>query len=522
MLKQLLALGLAGLVLAGCAANPATGGRSFNMISPAQEREIGNATAQEYIKRFGLYRPASTVTGYVMDLCRQAWDVTELAAEPVQCLFLDAEAFNAWATPGYISVNRGLLPYMQTEAQLVGVLGHEAGHITGKHIGQRVTAGIVGSVLTTAVGVYVAGQTDDRATTNIATGLAGAGVGMGVASYGRAHELQADSLGQRYMERLGYDKRESVAMVGAMLAKEAYDKQFLAAFNDGQAPTEDVIGQLYASHPASPARQAEAAKSAGGWPDGGLTLPAGIKPATTANDPQGRARFHRAIDGLTYGPARAFGIAGRNVLYLPAQRFVLQLPSGFLLDFAGADTKKKTILWQAAHPASLVEAKIAILPFKAGMNVGYVLKDMLSFNGDLQRLALKAAHKPPLAEAYTGTGNAFGAKPHRLVAIALPDTDALAVVAFNFTDNAQRVREQDALIAAIQDSRFLSIAEAKALKPLEIRTFRASSVDTVSLAARTLPQGALQAEWFRAMNALAPDEDLRPGVWYKTVVDRNV
>lgn len=512
--------GLLALVVAGCAANPATGGSHFSIVSSAQERQIGDNTAQQTIQQYGLYKPESTLTGYVTELCRKAWAVTETAAEPVQCLFLDSEEFNAWATPGYINVYRGLLPYMQNEAQLVAVLGHEAGHVTARHVGQQITAGMVGGLLATAFGLYVGANTESDTTAQLAYSLAGAGVGVGLASYSRVQELQADTLGQRYMERMGYDKRESVSMVGAMLAKENYDKQVMAAFNEGVVPNAGLLGQLYASHPASPGRQEQAAKVAGGWPDGGLTLPAGVTPATTRDDPQGRARFHQQIDGLTYGPQRGFGVAGRNILYLPKQRVVLPFPNGFVLQFAGGDQKKNMTFWRVAHTTSFVEGRIAIVPFKAGMNVAFALRDTFGIKGELKRVALKASNAPSMAEAYTGVG--VDKKPYRMVAISLPHTESLVVAVFQFKDEAQRTREQDALVSALQHTRFYSEAAARKIQPLHIRTFKASVGDSVANTARTLPQGALQESWLRGMNGLGPDEELRAGTWYKTVFDPNI
>lgn len=516
------ALGTAlALALGGCAANPATGGQNFSLVSSAQEREIGNTTANEAIKEHGLYQPESRVTGYVNDLCRKAWSVTEMAAEPVQCIFLNSDEFNAWATPGYINVYRGLLPYMQSEAELVSVIGHEAGHVTARHVGSRMTAGMVGGLVGALAGAYIGSQTNNGATAQAASALIGAGVGAGIATYSRSQETQADELGQRYMERMGYDRRESAGMVQSMLHKEEYDKELARLFNGGQPVGSGLLGALYSSHPATAGRAEHAAHVAGGWPDGGLRLPAGITPATSQDDPQGRARFHQMIDGLTYGPQRKYGVAGRDTLTLPNSRVALQFPSGFLFDFAGYDQKKKATLWRAVHAQSLVEARILVLPFRAGMNVGFVLKDQLGFNGDLQRLALKAANKPEYAEAYTGTANSVGSRPNRLVAIALPGTDDLVVVSFNFRDNAQRDREQDALVASLQGSKFYSEDAAKRLQPLELRTFKAAVGDTVARRAAQLPQGALREEWFRALNGLNPDEELSPGVWYKRVADLN-
>ena len=41
---------------------------------------------------------------------------------------------NAFALPGgYIYVTRGILAYVGSEAALMGVIGHEIGHVTARH-----------------------------------------------------------------------------------------------------------------------------------------------------------------------------------------------------------------------------------------------------------------------------------------------------------------------------------------------------------------------------------------------------
>jgi len=513
---------MAGLALAGCAVNPATGGRDFTLITSADERAIGDNTANQYLKNLGLYKPESPVTKYVNDLCSKTWDVTENAAAPVQCIFLNDGEFNAWATPGYVNVNRGLLAYVQSEAQLVAVLGHESGHVTARHISNQRTAEIVGGFVGALAGAYIGSQTDNGAAVVATNALIGTGLGVGLASYSRAQETQADELGQRYMERMGYDRRESAGMVQSMLRKETYYKEVLRLFNDGKPVSESLMGALYSSHPANPERAAHAAQVAGGWPDGGVRLPAGVKPATPPTDPQGRARFHRMIDGVTYGPARKYGIAGRDTLSFPNARVVLQFPAGFVFDLVTEpQPSPTTLLWQGVHATSLVEARIILAPFRPGRNVGFVLKDLVGFSGDLQRLALHAKNLPEYTEAYTGTTESFTSGPSRVVAFALPNTQKLVIISFNFRDRAQQLAEQDALLASLQETRFLGETAAKALKPLEIRTFEATAQDTVARRAAQLPQGALREEWFRALNGLEPNEKLRPGVWYKRVVDPN-
>ena len=47
---------------------------------------------------------------------------------------IDDPTVNAFALPGgFIYVTRGIMAHLSSEAELVGVLGHEIGHVTARH-----------------------------------------------------------------------------------------------------------------------------------------------------------------------------------------------------------------------------------------------------------------------------------------------------------------------------------------------------------------------------------------------------
>ncbi len=53
---------------------------------------------------------------------------------------LDSPEVNAFALPGgYVYVTRGIMAYLDSEAELAGVIGHEIGHVTARHGAQRAT-----------------------------------------------------------------------------------------------------------------------------------------------------------------------------------------------------------------------------------------------------------------------------------------------------------------------------------------------------------------------------------------------
>ena len=53
---------------------------------------------------------------------------------------LDTPVINAFAVPGgYVYVTRGILAYLNDEAELAGVIGHELGHVNARHIAQQMS-----------------------------------------------------------------------------------------------------------------------------------------------------------------------------------------------------------------------------------------------------------------------------------------------------------------------------------------------------------------------------------------------
>jgi len=131
---------------------------------------------------------------------------------PWEFTVLDSKVINAFALPGgKVFITREMLSRMQDEAQLAGVLGHEVGHVTAQHAGQRLSQQLV----LTGIVIGVGEATDD----DIWPLLAGTGTQLYGLSFSRSNESQSDMLGLRYMTRAGYDPR---GLIGVMrILKEA-------------------------------------------------------------------------------------------------------------------------------------------------------------------------------------------------------------------------------------------------------------------------------------------------------------
>lgn len=106
----------------------------------------------------------------------------------------EADLWNAWATPGQITVTNRLLEFMHSDDELAIVMGHELAHLTQGHLAKGLGTSVLGSVLATAIGEV----------TNVPVlgDLAG---GAASSAFSRNFEREADYIGFQYAHRAGYD-----------------------------------------------------------------------------------------------------------------------------------------------------------------------------------------------------------------------------------------------------------------------------------------------------------------------------
>ena len=137
---------LAAMLVTACATNPVTGKRELSFMSEAQEISVGRELDAQVRQEMGLYED-DELQRYVQDLGMRLARSSERPNLPWSFAVVDSPAVNAFALPGgFIFITRGILPYLDNEAQLVGVLGHEIGHVTARHSAQQYTRGMGASL----------------------------------------------------------------------------------------------------------------------------------------------------------------------------------------------------------------------------------------------------------------------------------------------------------------------------------------------------------------------------------------
>jgi predicted Zn-dependent protease len=195
----------AAAALAACetTTNPETGREQFIIVDDAQLQQASlqswaqvrqqtpewrNAAAQRRLETVGRRIVQAAGRG------NQNWEFV---------LFDNAQK-NAFVLPGgQVGFYRGLYEISERDDWIATVLGHETGHVTGRHAAERYSREVA-----TQTVVQVAGAATNSDLAAAALGL-GAQVGISL-PFSREQESEADILGLRYMHAAGYDVHQAI------------------------------------------------------------------------------------------------------------------------------------------------------------------------------------------------------------------------------------------------------------------------------------------------------------------------
>ena len=154
-------------------------------ISNAQELQLGKDINQELVKSGRAKAYDNTeINSYINDIGQRLAQTSQRSDIPYIFQVVDDDSINAFATMGgYVYINKGLIAAADNEAELASVIGHEIGHIAGRHGIEQMRNRAISQGLLSAAGV-------DR---NNAVQI---GVELAVSRpNGRADELEADRFG---------------------------------------------------------------------------------------------------------------------------------------------------------------------------------------------------------------------------------------------------------------------------------------------------------------------------------------
>lgn len=458
------------LALGSCATNP-TGGANFVLMSEKSELELGLQEHEKLLKSSQVYHDAK-LQALVDKVGKRLAAVSHRPDLNYHFTVIDSPDINAFALPGgYIYVNRGLLDYLTSEAQLAAVMGHEIGHVTARHAvrqdAARKTSSLLSSAVVLTTGISSLGDTAD---------LFG---GALISGYGRDMELEADALGAEYLSKAGYDPKAMVEVITVLKNQEDFNRK-----NARNAP---AYHGLFASHPRNDTRlqQAVAINSA-----------ADTVPTLKVN----AAGFRAATTGLLVGPSMQNMTKGpgRNRYYQNLLAYTMVLPDGWQVM---ATPTTMTATAPAGQAGSLT---VEVRRLQMSSIPQAFVRDVLHVPEMLETEMLSQYG----LEGYTGLMPANG---NRLAVIFYNQR------AFIFTGSASDGPAKTALLTAIKTFRPIARNEGIYANPLSISWIQADGhVTYADLATQSrLPE--FPEDTLRLMNGDYPAGQPAAGRWIKVV-----
>jgi predicted Zn-dependent protease len=290
------------IVLSACARNPVTGKRQFVLMSERQEVAMGAEYDPQIIAAFGLYEDEA-LQAFMEEKGREMGLISHRSNLQYHFRILDSPVINAFAVPGgYIYMTRGILTHFNNEAEFIGVLAHEMGHITARHTVSRHAKQTLGQVL--LIGGMIASE-EFRKYGEFAM----AGMQLLFLKYSRDDEREADRLGVEYTAKVGYDASRFADFFKLL------QKMNLASEHGG-------IPTFLSTHPDPGDRYNSVKEQADEWKEK-LNLP-----TWHVNE----NRYLQMVDGMVFGEDPRQGFVEANTFFHPVLKFRFSFPSGWRLE----------------------------------------------------------------------------------------------------------------------------------------------------------------------------------------------
>jgi predicted Zn-dependent protease len=287
------------LMMTTCSVNPVTGKTQIMLMTEGQEIQMGKEYDPQVIATFGEYK-SDAILSFVTSKEAEMGKISHRPNLEYHIKVLDSPVVNAFAVPGgYIYLTRGILAQLNNEAELMGVIGHEMGHIAARHSVSQQSKQQLGQLI--LIGGMIASEKFAQYAQQAMQGMQ-----LLFLKFSRDDEREADRLGVEYMSKIGFDAHRMADFF------QVLNKMSMAS-DQGGVPT------FLSTHPDPGDRYNSVNQRAKEWQDS-LKLP---EWKVNANS------YLKMIDGIIYGEDPRQGYSEGNIFYHPELKFKFTYPAAW-------------------------------------------------------------------------------------------------------------------------------------------------------------------------------------------------
>lgn len=469
-----IAAAIAGmLLLTHCAQYPATGSKDLSPMSEQQERQVG-AEAHRVVLQD--YPPLDNpeLQSYVNEIGQRLAQHSHRRNLQWHFTVVDTPDVNAFSLPGgYVYLTRGIMAYLNSEAELAAVIGHELGHVSARHaasLPRMPTATGLGSILGSGAGdpAGVPLQALEQ---------------VWAAGYGRAPEMEADRLGAEYLAKAGYDPQAMIAVIAALKNQALFAAQGSA--REGR--------QRRTYHRGFDAK-----------PGDGMRLERMVSKASqsaVANPREGRNDYLQKMADVVFGDSPGYGTLRNNLLLHDKYGLAIEIPPGWQVQILA----RRVV---ATNPGA--DAQFELLQ---GAKDGKPLETLQKW----VELDAGARYDSGKLGGYPAAFVAGAQQGKPVVAAAVRFGGTQYLIAGMARDRLAYERERSALRGAINSFRAITPAEKQAIRPHMVQLLSVEPGVTMAGLARKSPLGDEAEAQLRLINNLYPNGEPKSGQLLKIV-----
>ncbi len=466
------------LALTHCAQNPVTGDKDFVLMSEQQEIRMGAQAHQDVLREYAaLDHPA--LQAYVNEVGQRLAKQSHRPNLQWHFTVVDSPDVNAFALPGgYVYITRGIMAYLNSEAELAGVVGHEIGHVTARH-GVRQQSVATAAGLGAVLGSILVPGLDNQAGSTLLQSLAQAWT----AGYGREHELESDRLGAQYLAKSGYNPQAMIEVIGVLKNQELFAAE--QAKRDGRQP--HTYHGTFDTHPDNDARLRQVVGEADKY--------------AVASPREGRSEYLQNMAGVVFGDSPDQGVIRNNLLLHEKLGLAMQFPPGWRVQ-----NRPDRVLAMSPGGDALVELQ----PGPKGSKPLETLQKGV-------KLDAGARYDNGTLSGYPAAFAAGSQQGKPVVVAAVVFNGSQYLIAGMARDKPTYARERDTLRAAINSFRAITPAEKRAARPYVLQVISVQPGMTMAGLARQSPLEADAESQLRLLNDLYPSGEPKPGQRLKIV-----